>query len=230
MTSAPSLRRGFRTRSKCHWPTSSPRSETGDLIRSLHASPVLRSSWVRDPARTEHAARQRYTRILQRSLSCLTKSVWYFGTNDEGKSALAVSSDPITLRRNGDRPRLYLSAGQLFEIIPDPREEFAGEFKSQTLAYIYSLRTTAAAEDELVAWHWHPLTTPERPGPHVHVRVDHPALGHPLPELHIPSGRVSFEDIVVFLVDDLDVRAARNDWREIVNESQERFRRFRTWA
>jgi len=124
--------------------------------------------------------------------------------------------------------RLLFEASQLFTIVPDTR--FPGEYKASTLAYIYSIRLPDLEDGAIVSWHWHPLTTPGRPAPHVHVGVDHPQLVATLPKLHIPSGRVSFEEVVRFLIDDLDVAPERPEkWKKILEESEERFRAFRTW-
>lgn len=189
---------------------------------------------MREPARTQHAARQRYTRILQSSLSCLTRAHWFVGPSpsDDENLSLAVSEDPIGLKRASGRPRLFLSANQLFTIVPD--ERFEGEWKARTLAYIYSLQLDLEAvgegELEVIAWHWHPTTTPDRPDPHVHVRLDHPQLDVTLSKLHIPTARVSFEEVIRFLVADFHVEPARDDWQEIVGESETRFKAWRTWS
>jgi len=53
-----------------------------------------------------------------------------------------------------------------------------------------------------MSWHWHPLTTPGRSDPHTHVRSDNVGLPG-LRELHIPSGRVAFEEVAYFLIADL---------------------------
>jgi hypothetical protein len=189
---------------------------------------------VREPARTPHAAQQRYTRILQHSLSCLTKAHWFVGPSpsDDENRALAVSENPIKLQRRDGLPRLFLVPNQLFTIVEDDR--YDGEWKARTLAYIYAVQLDPAeagdGEAEVLAWHWHPLTTPERPAPHVHVRVEQPLLGTTLSKLHIPSGRVSFEEVIRFLIDDFHVEPARDDWRGIVEDSETRFRKFRTWS
>jgi hypothetical protein len=188
---------------------------------------------VREPAKTPHAAQQRYTRILQSSLACLTKAHWFVGpspSDDENRS-LAVSEDPIRLRRETGLPRLCLEPTQLFTIVPD--ERFDGEWKARTLAYIYSVQLDQAeegAEREVIAWHWHPPTTPDRPDPHVHVRVDHAHLDVTLSKLHIPTGRVSFEEVIRFLIMDLHIEPARDDWKKIVGESETRFKKWRTWS
>jgi hypothetical protein len=55
-------------------------------------------------------------------------------------------------------------------------------------------------------------------------------LGVSLSKLHIPTGRVSFEEVVRFLVEELRVVPIRADWREIVADSEVRFREYRTWS
>jgi hypothetical protein len=198
------------------------------------ALPTSRSWWVRDPARTPAAARKRYSRVLQLSLSCLTaNAVWYYADEPrqdvEDMVALLPSASPIRLRRRAEPP-LFFEPSQLFKIIPD--ERFPGEFKAQTLAYIYSVQVRAEAEDgsneEVLSWHWHPLTTPTQQAPHSHVRLDHANLS--VGRLHLPTRRISFEQVVLFLVDELDVVPARDDWRNIIGESIERFEKWKTWA
>ena len=136
----------------------------------------------------------------------------------------------MRLQRSHGPPRLSLSPSQLFKIVPD--ERYQGEYKAQTLAYIYAVYVEAESlEDaEVVAWHWHPLTTPARIQPHLHVHADHRLSGLSLSKLHIPTGRVSFEQVVRFLVDDFQVVPQRHDWRDVIAESEERFRAFRTWS
>jgi hypothetical protein len=184
---------------------------------------------VREPAKTPAAAKSRYVRFFQLSLSCLTNAIWYFAERPDGLTALVASESPIHLRREKGRPGLLLAPSQVFRIIPDDR--YPGEYKASTLAYIYSVHINAPEVEgtEIIAWHWHPLTTPDRVYPHIHVRADHALVG-PLSKLHVPTGRVSFEEVVLFLVDELGVVPARDDWREIVSESFERFKTFRTWA
>lgn len=185
---------------------------------------------MREPARNPRAAQRRYTRVIQDSLWCITKAHWYVGPSPSSGADLALLTNPRVLslkRRGGDR--LLFEAVQLFTIIPDPR--FPGEYKASTLAYIYSIRLPEMEDGEVISWHWHPLTTPSRPAPHIHVGLDHPQLGVTLPKLHIPSGRVAFEEVIRFLIDDLAVESKRPErWQEILKESEERFRAFRTWS
>jgi hypothetical protein len=159
---------------------------------------------------------------------------WYVGPSpsDNVNLALLVNPRDVRLHREGELADIVFSPSQLFTIIPDNR--YPGEYKASTLAYIYSVRLKEPpddGDDEIVAWHWHPLRTPDRPDPHIHVTVAHPHLGVTLSKLHIPSGRVAFEEVLRFLIDDLSVIPVRpDDWRVIVGDSEARFKAFRTWA
>jgi hypothetical protein len=181
---------------------------------------------VREPAKTPHAAQQRYQRIIQRSLSCVTKAQWFVGPTPGGGEDLSLlTAEPVTLKRKPGLSKLALAPTQRFVIIPD--ERYDGEFKARTLSYIYSVYRD---EEELFAWHWHPLRTPDRPYPHMHVYADQPRLGLTVHKLHIPTGRTSFESLIRFLVTDLRVVAELVGWEKIIEESEARFMAFKTWG
>ncbi len=123
-----------------------------------------------------------------------------------GQLALTTSEDPIRLRTSG-RP-LFISAGQYFHFEPDAR--FEGEFKVMTDGYVYRVRSSELQGADLFQWHWHPEVQGQ-PDCHLHVGAEHDAR---LPRsLHLPSGRVGFEEILAFLIRECDVRPARSDWR-----------------
>lgn len=94
----------------------------------------------------------------------------------------------------------------------------------QTLQYIYTLTGEDKPDERWLEWHWHPSLRPE---PHCHVHLPHPSLGD-LPDLHLPTSRVSFEEIVRFLIEDLGVRASA-DWQATLKTSQDRYQKYRRW-
>jgi hypothetical protein len=65
--------------------------------------------------------------------------------------------------------------------------------------------------------------------PHLHVGADMPDLGVDFHGLHIPTGRVAFEEVVRLLIVDLGAQPRETDWETILRDSEERFRTFRTW-
>jgi hypothetical protein len=135
---------------------------------------------------------------------------------------LLPKDEPIKLRRtSGGTVGLY--AAQRFVILPDDLNE--GEYKTQTREYIYHLSDDAAA---LLEWHWHPGQKTE---PHLHSRI--PGAGSAWEiegdKLHLPTSRVAFEDIIRFLITDLGVKPARDDWEALLDEAMRAFLRWRRW-
>lgn len=110
----------------------------------------------------------------------------------------------------------------------------AGPFRTGVVGYTYEVRTNPKDEakgERVLAFHYHP-----RPGsyqqPHLHVSsklttsVSHlgVALGR-----HIPTGRVTLEEVVQYLVDEMGVRANRPDWLEVLTLGLGNHRAWRTW-
>ncbi len=63
----------------------------------------------------------------------------------------------------------------------------------------------------------------------MHIGRAHPRLGE-LGRLHVPSGRIAFEQVLLFVIDELGVVPAREAAREVLGEVLERFRQYRTWG
>jgi hypothetical protein len=120
---------------------------------------------------------------------------------------------------------LYFTAGQIFEIVPDEREP--REWRTRTLGYAYTISPDTQLSAEIFTWHFHPH--PGLAKTHIHVGGSHRLAGN-LSGLHTPTGRVSFENVVYFLLDELDVTPARPDWREILADADRRLRDWRTWS
>jgi hypothetical protein len=183
-------------------------------------------SSVRIPAKSRKAAHRRYVRFLQLSLSCVSgRAHFATGPRPYGKKddlALTTIPERIRLARQS-KPPIFLSAAQEFHFVRDPRH--SGEWKVQTDAYIYHLFMSDEDVDQLFARHWHPSI---RPGCHLHVGP-RSGRGRALYRLHVPMGRVAFEEVLRFLIDEFEVRPARKDWGSILSESQARFEAFRTW-
>jgi hypothetical protein len=129
----------------------------------------------------------------------------------------------MVLRRTRGRP-VYFAAAQNFRIVEDDR--FEGEYKVQTQSYVYAASFSQDLKEFFVAWHWHPRRRPE---PHLHVNAQNRLAGQ-LHRKHIPTGRVSFEEVVRFLLTEVKVRENQPDWEDILAESERRFRAFRRWT
>lgn len=177
----------------------------------------------RIPARTDSAARSRYKRFLQLSLSAVDGHAQWITAPVPGKPAEHNAiTKPDWLCFEGADEILELRATQRFCYVDDPKHP--GERKVQTADYGYTIRD--AEGRELFSWQWHP-SLGEFDMPHIHI-------GRGVPgdwgKLHVPTGRVAFEDVLLFLIRDYGVRPVREDGREVITESLRRFRSFRSWA
>ena len=111
-------------------------------------------------------------------------------------------------------------------VIPDDR--FPGEWKVSTARYQYSVYDTADVDETepLVRWHWD-RADDNWSEPHVHVAVEDP-LGKGV-NLHIPTGkRVSVEQVISFLIRDMEIIPAQDNWEQVLAETQARFDRYQT--
>jgi hypothetical protein len=197
-----------------------------------HTSPDWRFLWVREPAKSPKAAQQRYVRFLQPALSCLSKTAEWSPAQGEGEDrALLINEHPVKLQRKRGLARLAFAAYQRSEIVED--ERYIGEWKTRTLSYAYTVFIDSRRlpkPQEILAWHWHPLRTPTRDQPHMHARLEHRLIGLKLSNLHVPTGRISFEEVVRFLLGELRVVPQEAKWQSILGETEQRFREFRSWA
>jgi hypothetical protein len=129
----------------------------------------------------------------------------------------------IPLKRADDTV-LGLRMRQAVQPVRD--EDFVGEFRFTTRAYVYSIHSGLdfSSADPLLYWHWNP--SDDDRGPHVHAPVADPS-GRGL-RLHLPTGRrVSVEQIVEHLIEDWEVVPARADWRAVLDDGRERFDTYR---
>ena len=182
---------------------------------------------MRSPARTERQALDRYKEILQLSLSCVTKTVWVIGPPPGGTAderALTTREDPVAIPL-GEGLRLNLRASQFFTV---SERGGPGEWKVHTEAYAYSAGFQWRDDPEIrfLEWHWHP---PRVPQPHIHMVVSHSTLTS-INKLHVPTGRVSFESVLRFIISELRVKPIRRDWDTRLTKGEALYKSYRSWA
>lgn len=132
---------------------------------------------------------------------------------------LILSEDPVRIPLNTGGA-LYLTVDQQYRLVE--AEGLSGPWKASTRAYRYQLQDQD--DRELAAWHWHPVGRSKERRPHLHVG-DGPLTG-----LHLPSGRVGVEAVLRLLLSELDARPQRSNWEQVLDQVDEAFRTWRTWA
>ncbi|MGB6058528.1 MAG: hypothetical protein WBF71_09700 [Microthrixaceae bacterium] len=138
------------------------------------------------------------------------------------------SARPLALTVPDDR-RLGLLSTISVEIIEDAAN---GPFRVTTRESIHELvdlSTDPTKGDRLVAWHYHP----GGPGvvyPHLHLpkalRRDDPWS---IAKSHVPTGRVAFEDIALYLIEELGVSPTRDGYRAQLSDSRDLHALHRSW-
>jgi hypothetical protein len=207
-------------------------------------------SAVDDLAKTERAARQAYEQDLRLVISCVADVIcltkwnkrlnrWFLDisrrkTDVSATGSMEVETDFIMLRRK-DGSRLYLELVQHIEIAKVATEK-GDRYRVSTLRYIYGI--WESADKCLLSWHYHPDL--DVPFPHMHVydrkTEEEKKAGQKasiLHGLHIPSGRVSLENVIQFAIIELGVlpdKKREADWQQVLKETSARFEANKTWG
>lgn len=123
---------------------------------------------------------------------------------------------------------LLLRAGMNYSFMRDDQID-GGPWRCRTHGYMYSVDGSDGRE--LIAWHWHPTGTSHYKAPHLHIGT--PALapsGVFTAGSHFPTGRLSFESVIRFLITDLKVPPKRASWVKDLNLSEGLFEVYRSWS
>ncbi len=99
-----------------------------------------------------------------------------------------------------------------------------GQCKVSTDGYVHNV----LLDGELaVEFHWHPSEGTRVWFPHVHPRFA--GSGRDRGKMHIPSGRILIEDVLIF-AHERGAQPRRADWEEIVTRNKERIAKELTWG
>lgn len=162
---------------------------------------------------------------LQRALSCASPSVvnvggGYYPRNDPHILVLG-DGGPQRLRESD----LTLSIFQQYHVIPVPDER--GPWKVSIAGYVYIVEDGNGAE--VIGYHWHPFAQGEILAPHLHLGAGSKVGRVELSRAHLPTGRVSVEDLLTTLFRDFAVRPLRDDWPAVLEETRRAFEVWRSW-
>jgi hypothetical protein len=167
-------------------------------------------------ARKPREAYDRYAAPLKQALSCITGAhVQNRGGYDTSRypSRFGFTHNPARL---GD-PDLALFFEEEFYIVEVENEP--GTWKAITSKYEYAIEEHASRQ-EIFAFHWGRNLLAPVPYPHLHIGFGTKSASPPVgPKVHVPTGRVAVEDIVFFLISELDVPPVpehKHDWKEVL--------------
>jgi hypothetical protein len=180
-----------------------------------------------------HEAVARFKAILQRAISCVTKGVLTLSHGgywpaDHVHLITLNEGEPVLLRVVSPAPsRLFLTVTMHYRIMP--AEGQRGPWKVSTAAYFYALEDGDGRE--IVAYHWHPEGNSPVVTPHLHLgagaQVGRPEFDDR--DMHLPTDRVSIEQVIRLAIEGFKVRPRRQDWRDILDKGQADFEQWQTW-
>jgi hypothetical protein len=160
------------------------------------------------PERSLSGERALYLREFQRSLSTVTNAVL---------RAEAVSADGLVVSAGIPAGvRIRAQRGTHLFIQLEEEVEFAasvGIWSSVRVGYRYQLQ--AGDAHEILAFHWHPQGQKSN-SPHLHISSGAGSLIPELQRAHIPTGEVSLEDVLAFVIRDFNVRPHRTDYARVL--------------
>lgn len=165
-------------------------------------------------------------RPLQRAVSFVTEAVLVAS----GREPARLRPEPHILTfPSGSSARLHSDSRLSLRFrhrytIVEAEGEY-GPWTVRSTEYLYEFFNQE--ERSILAYHWHPNSRSHVTWPHLHVPQTMP---FDLSRAHAPTGRVSVEAVVRFAIEDLGVRPSRENWRSAVEQGEQVFRRWRTWA
>jgi len=117
------------------------------------------------------------------------------------------------------------SASMHFEIVDSDSTqhdaEHQGAFRCSTRAYNYKLSTPRGSD----VWrlHWHPVGKSPAKEPHIHLPPDL--------DRHLPTGRITFEKALVWLIEyDAPLRVDRDEAVAVLAQEEASHLLYRTWS
>jgi hypothetical protein len=122
------------------------------------------------------------------------------------------------------RYRLEFSLLHAYELRQSSGEP--SQWSASSEAYFYQLREREGSE--IIAFHWHPGRRNQPSFPHLHV-TSQVGTVEIAAKRHVPTGRVSIEAVVRFLIQELHARPLRRDWAQVLDDGERLFNQRRSW-
>jgi hypothetical protein len=131
-----------------------------------------------------------------------------------------VQRKPVELRtRSGER--FYFDFSQALTVVSVGRRDY----RLRTTGYWYRLQRDAGIRSQaLLRWEYDAAAKPSKHSfSRHHVQMAATVDSLDLNHLHVPTGRVPFEEVLRFLLHDLEIPPRSADWPTVLANSEKRF-------
>jgi hypothetical protein len=176
--------------------------------------------------RTARDAFEDFLEPLQRAIQCVTHDILVadgWKVSEEPHSVSFPHGDSVAL--HGDH-RLRLEVTHRYRLVPEAGSH--GKPRVKTIGYGYEIRD--AGDRPLLRYDYHPQGRSPVVWPHLHLwRVDTSPVN--FRKSHIPTGRVSLEAVLRFLIMELGVETtgSTDDCLALLDRLEGDFDNKRTW-
>ena len=184
------------------------------------------------PGRTLREAEKSFIAPVQRVASILTLTPFLrmpgpLSTSVDRSITLGTPAVPVQLggSRLHDGTGVVFSAVVRYQLVVG-RGYGDERYRVQTRGYYYHVINSM--DEEIMLFHWHPDGKVTEP--HLHVGSKQLAPNAALPsDAHVPTSRVAFEQVALFLIEELGVEPRRADYADVISESLADFTSYRSW-
>lgn len=150
-------------------------------------------------------------RRLQQAVSCVSPAVVSYALEAPDTYGVALRGQEPDKRfvRLYDGSGLGLAAQYRVAAVAGERG-----WEATLAAYRYDLWDRDGRE--ILSYHWHPAARSHVTTPHLHLGMGAASWRPELAKAHLPTGRVTLEDVLLLAIQELDVPPLRGDWRTIL--------------
>ena len=173
--------------------------------------------------RTPAEAFRGFRQLVQEAIACFAHTRVTGTSQAPNEPGILTVNGGKPLRLQSTGPQVDITCSISYEIRPanDPDD---GQWRVSTLSYIH---TVTLDERLAVEFHWHPDDGSNVWYPHIHPRLA--GAGRDRGGMHIPSGRVLVEDVLIF-ANERGAVPMKEDWEGIVSRIKRRIADEATWG
>lgn len=177
---------------------------------------------------TPYEAFENFRKPLQRALSCVNRQAHLWALSSKGyepeqdHALVPDAGEPVRL---SSEQGLFISSFFAYRVIE--AEGGRGPWKVETRAYFHALQGEEG--QEIIAYHWHPGEQKAISFPHLHIER---GIGADLGEVHkyhFPTGQISLEGVLDLAIREFSIEPQREDWQEVLHETQTAFEEWSSW-
>ena len=173
--------------------------------------------------RTPAEAFRGFRELVQEAIACFAHTRVTGTSQAPNESGILTVNGGKPLRLQSTGPRVDITCSISYEIL-QVSDADGGLWRVSALSYIHTVRLD---EELAVEFHWHPDDGSNVWYPHIHPRLA--GGGRDWGGMHIPSGRVLIEDVLIFAHERGAVPLNEN-WEAVVSRIKQRIAEEATWG